>query len=127
MVGHGSEWVEPNQPASHGDENRQTERSERRFVTKLAATVIFERQPIVVEIVDLSCAGACVRGAGLPKRGEEIVLRADGLEVVGTIVWSDDRARGINFHKAIAPLAVLDSTVDLPNLNTFTKALAMRG
>lgn len=89
--------------------------------------MIVDRRPIAVEIVNLSCVGACVRGAALPARGEEIVLRADAFEVVGTVVWSDAKACGINFHKPIAPDAVDESISDLPNFNTSTRAIEMRG
>lgn len=107
-------------------EPSKIERREPRIVTRFAATVIIDRRPIAAEIVDISCVGACVRGVDLPKRGEEIVLVANDLEVVGTVVWSDATACGINFHKPIAPLAVVDSNPHLPNFNTLTKALAMR-
>lgn len=89
--------------------------------------MIVDRRLIAVEIVDLSCVGACVRGPTLPSRGEEIVLRAADFEVVGTVVWSDAAACGINFHKPIAPLAEADAGLDFPNLNTFTRGIAMRG
>ncbi|WP_157134607.1 PilZ domain-containing protein [Sphingomonas sp. PAMC 26605] len=102
-------------------------RSEQRYLARFSGTVIIDRKPLAVEIADISCVGACVRGADLPKRGEEIVLLAENLEVVGTVVWSDDTACGINFHKPIAPLAVIGSNPYLPNFNTLTKAVAMRG
>lgn len=105
----------------------QTERRAHRYTTRFPGIVIVDRVPLPVEIVDLSCVGACVRGHGLPNRGDEIVLTAQDLEVVGTVVWSDGLSCGINFHKPIAPLAVVDSNLALPNLNTQTRAIAMRG
>ncbi|WP_161988989.1 PilZ domain-containing protein [Sphingomonas glacialis] len=105
----------------------QTARREQRYPTRFAGTVIVDRRPHPVEIADISCVGACVRGVDLPKRGEEIVLLAEELEVVGTVVWSDGTSCGINFHKPIAPLAVVRSNPYLPNRNTLTKAVAMRG
>lgn len=102
-------------------------RREQRYKARFAGTVIFDRVSLAVEIADISCVGACVRGAGLPQRGEEIVLTAEDLEVVGTVVWSDGASCGINFHKPIAPLAVVRSNPHLPNFNTLTRAIAMRG
>lgn len=101
-------------------------RREQRYPTKFAGTLIVDRKPMRVEIADISRIGACVRGSDLPRRGQEVVLRATGLEVVGTIVWSDGSACGVNFHKAIAPLAVVRENPYLPNLNTLTRAVAMR-
>jgi len=108
---------------TRGSEHLENARSEQRF----AGTVIVERRSLAIEIADISCVGACVRGADLPARGEEIVLLAENLEVVGTVVWSDATACGINFHKPIAQLAVVSSHPYLPNFNTLTKAVAMRG
>lgn len=105
----------------------QTARREQRYPTRFAGTVIVDRQRLAIEIADISCVGACVRGHDLPQRGQEILLLAKDLEVVGTVVWSDGTACGVNFHKPIAPLAVVRSNPYLPNLNTFTKAVAMRG
>ncbi len=105
----------------------QTARREQRYPAQFAGTVIVDRRSHPVEIADISCVGACVRGIDLPARGEEIVLLAEALEVVGTVVWSDGASCGINFHKPIAPLAVVRSNPHLPNLNTLTKAVAMRG
>lgn len=89
--------------------------------------LIVDRVSRRVEIIDISRVGACVRGDGLPERGVEVMLRADGLQIVATVVWSDGAACGMNFHKPIALLELDGQDVDLPNLNTLTKALAMRG
>lgn len=112
---------------THRIEDFENARREHRYTARFPGTIIIDRKSLAIEIADISCVGACVRGADLPKRGEEIVLLAEGLEVVGTVVWSDGASCGINFHKAIAPLAVVRSNPHLPNLNTLTKAVAMRG
>lgn len=104
----------------------QTARRDLRYPTKFAGTVTVDRKIQSIEIADISCVGACLRGSNLPKRGQEVVLRATGLEVVATVVWSDDRSCGLNFHKAIAPLAIVRKNPFLPNLNTLTRATAMR-
>ena len=97
-----------------------------RYPTKFAGVIVVDRTPMPIEIADISRVGACLRGQHLPKRGQEVVLRATGLEVVGTVVWSDGETCGVNFHKAIEPLLVVRKNPYLPNLNTFTRALAMR-
>ncbi len=112
---------------THRIEEPENARREQRYAARFAGTVIIDRKALSVEIADISCVGACVRGADLPKRGDEIVLLAEDLEVVGTVVWSDGASCGINFHRTIAPLAVVRSNPHLPNLNTLTKAVAMRG
>jgi hypothetical protein len=104
----------------------QQARREQRYPTKFPCFVIADRVRLRTEIADISRVGACLRGADLPRRGQEIVLRATGLEVVATVVWSDGATCGVNFHKAIAPLAVVRSNPYLPNLNTLTKAIAKR-
>jgi hypothetical protein len=102
-------------------------RSEQRISTKFSGVLVVDRQPISIEIVDISRVGACVRGTDLPRRGQEVVLRAKQLDVVATVVWRDDTSCGLNFHKEITPLAIVRENLDMPNLNTLTKAVAMRG
>lgn len=68
-----------------------------------------------------------MRGRELPERGDEVLLCADSLEIVATVVWSDGAACGMNFHKPLARLDGDAQDIDLPNLNTLTNALAMRG
>jgi|UniRef100_UPI0035CC6388 hypothetical protein len=104
----------------------QIARRDQRYPTKFAGIMIVDRKPMPIEIADISCVGACLRGSGLPRRGQEIVLRATGLEVVATVVWSDGASCGVNFHKEIAPLAIVRKNPFLPNLNTLTKGTAMR-
>lgn len=101
-------------------------RSDQRFPTKFSGVVIVDRRPISIEIADISRVGACVRGTDLPHRGQEVVLRAKHLDVVATVVWRDDMSCRLNFHKEIAPLAIVRENLDMPNLNTLTKAIAMR-
>jgi hypothetical protein len=94
---------------------------------KFAGTLIVDRKSLPIEIIDISRVGACVRGDGLPERGDEVLLCAEGLQVVATVVWSDGAACGMNFHKPIALVDMDEQDLDLPNRNTLTKALAMRG
>jgi hypothetical protein len=101
-------------------------RCDQRYPTKFPGTVIVDRRPLNIEIADISRIGACLRGSNLPRRGQEVVLRAIGLEVVATVVWSDDASCGVNFHKPIAPLQIVRKNPFLPNLNTLTRATAMR-
>ena len=97
-----------------------------RYPTKFAGKLVIDRKSIAVEIADISCVGACLRGSGLPARGQEVVLRATALEVVATVVWSDGATCGLNFHREIQPLAVVRNNPYLPNLNTLMPGAAMR-
>lgn len=50
---------------------------------------------IVVE--DVSEKGARICGHHLPPIGRQVLIRADGLELFGSVVWAVFRERGIRF------------------------------
>ena len=49
-------------------------------------------------LVDVSSTGARLRGAGLPKMGEELMLNIETVQAFGTVVWSESGECGIAFE-----------------------------
>jgi hypothetical protein len=78
-----------------------------RFPTKLKALLRFGHRRVPIVIADISRTGAMVFGAKLPPRGARVMLLAQGLEVVATIIWSDSESCGLNFHGTVDPLAIV--------------------
>lgn len=107
-------------------ETTHVQRRDQRFAARFTATAIVDRVQMLVEIADISRVGACLRGFKLPQHGEELVLRAIGLEVVATVVWREGQSCGVTFHKPIAPQAVLRKNPNLPSADTLMPAVTMR-
>jgi hypothetical protein len=61
-----------------------------------------------VAVKNLSCTGAMLEGCDLPPAGREILLRAAGLELFGTIVWCAEERCGVHFDKPLKPAEVLE-------------------
>lgn len=100
----------------------QNARRALRYPTKFDGVLTIDRRPIQVDVADLSRVGGCVRGSNLPDRGNEVVLLAYGLEVVATVVWSDETACGLNFHKPIEPLHIVRHNMDVPGRRSGRKS-----
>ena len=47
-------------------------------------------------------------GSDLPSMGEELVVNIDGIQVFGTVVWSDQGEAGIEFE---SPLSLEEETL----------------
>ena len=54
-------------------------------------------------LVDVSATGARVRGANLPKMGEDLVVNIDRVQAFGSVVWSDSGECGIVLDPALGP------------------------
>jgi hypothetical protein len=60
-----------------------------------SAVAIAGPRSVIVE--DLSGTGARLRGKDLPAEGRELLIRFDGRELFGKIVWSGFNLRGVSF------------------------------
>ena len=49
-------------------------------------------------LADVSSTGARLRGAGLPKMGEELMLSIETVQAFGMVVWSENGECGIAFE-----------------------------
>lgn len=58
-----------------------------------------------VVLEDISRKGARVCGHHLPETGRQVLILADGLEVLGSVVWARFRERGIAFEEAPSAIA----------------------
>lgn len=74
----------------------------------------FGRQPILlparlittigeapVRLIDISAGGARISGAELPEPGTDVVLKRDGFETFGIIVWTANGQAGMQFDEPI--------------------------
>jgi len=52
-------------------------------------------------LLDLSCAGAQLKGEGLPDPGKEVVLTCGDTEVFGTVLWTHGDRCGVLFDEAL--------------------------
>ena len=76
---------------------------------KTACKGLFETLtgPVRVAVRNISCTGALVEGEGVPAPGREGVLKAEGLELFCTVVWSDEARGGLSFDEPLTPEQVL--------------------
>ena len=70
----------------------------RRSVSEPGSAVSIEGSRSVV-VEDVSRKGAKVCGHHLPAIGRQVLILADGLEVLGSVVWARFRERGIAFEE----------------------------
>lgn len=55
-----------------------------------------------VALVDISCTGAQLRGADLPEKGHELVIKVGTLQVFATVVWTRSDQCGVTFESPVA-------------------------
>lgn len=84
-----------------------TPRSARRK-TVFAGTLetLSRRTPVAVR--NISCTGALVEGEALPEPGRDAMLKAAGLDLFCTIVWSAGERCGLQFDEPLNPAQVLE-------------------
>lgn len=75
----------------------------------MVATLATSTKEITVRMRDVSSYGSRVEGDDLPPRGTAVVLRRGTFEVFGEIVWSGERAVGIQFDEPVAEEELLTS------------------
>lgn len=68
----------------------------------LAVSLYSLDQSRVALLADISQEGCCIHGAGLPKVGRDVLLKAGEAELFGHIVWQADGKRGVQFDQAIS-------------------------
>lgn len=89
-----------NRPAG----NRGHRRADR-FPVLLPASVVTMSAYQFPEVVDLSPAGARLRGATLPPKGSTALLRVGELEVLCRVVWVGEEDCGVRFNETVPPPA----------------------
>jgi hypothetical protein len=57
----------------------------------------------VADLVDLSRTGVRIRGPGLCKAGEELLIRIEGLRAFGTVLWTEGDECGVEFDVPLGP------------------------
>ncbi|MBA2467598.1 MAG: hypothetical protein H0V46_08360 [Sphingomonas sp.] len=75
-----------------------------RVVLAAAAVTLDSTQPVVVD--DVCPTGVRLRGRGLPKKGEDLVLKIGHVDVMGFVAWSDGAECGVTFDAALDPGSV---------------------
>lgn len=59
-------------------------------------------QSRVALLADVSQTGCRLCGTGLPDVGRDVLLKAADVELFGSIVWKDNRERGVKFDQPIS-------------------------
>jgi hypothetical protein len=57
---------------------------------------------LAVELTEISCTGAQLRGQFLPREKAELLISIGGLKAFGTVAWSRGDECGISFDFAIS-------------------------
>jgi hypothetical protein len=72
-------------------------RSAARAATPLVAVLSTVTRSQTAALVDVSCTGARLRGANLPGKGQDLLVKMDSVQTFGTIVWSGSSQCGLRF------------------------------
>jgi hypothetical protein len=59
-------------------------------------------------LLNLSSAGAQLKGEALPALGKDVLVRCGPIEVFGTVVWEEKDRCGIQFDEPIRPKEVAE-------------------
>lgn len=79
----------------------------RRSVSAAGSAISLDgSRPIVV--ADVAPTGAKIRGHDLPSVGRQVVIRADDLDVLGSVVWARFGERGLAFDAPVDVSALAD-------------------
>lgn len=81
-------------------------RSAGRTAIPLAAILTTLRRSWCAALVDLSCTGARLRGAGLPPNGEVLEIKIESVRTFGTVIWSKGDQCGLRFDEPLMPSEV---------------------
>lgn len=81
-------------------------RSTARAPVPLAAIITTLQRSRCVELVDLSCTGAKLRGLGLPKKGQDLEVKIETVRAFATVVWARADECGVCFYNPLMPFEV---------------------
>lgn len=86
---------------------RVERRRESRFAAEIDATLSWGgiSQPVLIR--NISIYGALLTGQWLPAVGERVTLIAEGLEVIGTVIWEGPDRCGLLLAREVDPVAVI--------------------
>lgn len=87
-------------------------RRAQRFPTNFVGEIVVLRKHLLVMITNISRGGALLKADDLPSSGEEVILTARSLDVVGTVAWAERGFAGIRFHRDIDPLEIVRQNAD---------------
>lgn len=86
-----------------------------RFRVLLVARLLTTSGERTVKLRDISANGAMVEGDRLPAPGTDVMLRRGALELIATIVWTQDGRAGLEFDEPLTE-AELWMQVNAPHL-----------
>ena len=81
-------------------------RSAARATMPLAAIITTLQRSRCVELVDLSCTGAKLRGLGLPKKGQDLEIKIETVRAFATLIWATGDQCGVCFGDPLMPFEV---------------------
>jgi hypothetical protein len=54
-----------------------------------------------IRLIEVSQSGARLEGPALPSVGKDVVLRCDGVEAFGRVIWATDDRCGVEFDEKV--------------------------
>jgi len=81
-------------------------RNASRAALPLPAILTTVSHSICAGIVDLSCTGVRLQGAGLPPQGEDCEIKIECVKRFATVMWSGGEQCGIAFERSLTSLEV---------------------
>jgi hypothetical protein len=76
-------------------------RAVERVAVPLPATVSSVLDTWRVELIDLSCTGARLKGSCLPPKGEYVAIMIDGVRKFASVAWATRRQCGLAFEEPL--------------------------
>ena len=99
---------ERRQSARAEDPELRGRRSNPRAVIGLRTTTEMLSGRSEATLLNLSAAGAQLKGEALPALGKDVLVRCGPMEVFGTVVWEEKHRCGIQFDEPITPKEVAE-------------------
>lgn len=75
-------------------------RASRRSIFVAGSAVTIQGSKSVV-VENLSAGGAKIRGRYLPRKGKQILIWMEGLDVLGSVAWASNDECGVRFDVAL--------------------------
>lgn len=72
----------------------------------IRAAIMTMTDTVGVDLLDVSTAGAKLRGRDLPAPGQEVLVLLGRLEAFGSVVWRDEDQCGVHFDVALSEQAL---------------------
>ncbi|MEJ7926508.1 PilZ domain-containing protein [Sphingobium sp. AN641] len=83
------------------------QRNNPRYITLIQSRLLWDGMSHPATIQNISMYGALLHCKCLPTVGSRVSVIAEGLEIVGTAIWTGPDRCGVLFNRAVEPLSVI--------------------